>query len=202
MQRTKLNLILASASPRRKELLGWSYLPFKIVVSDIEENSSCEDPKDIVMDLASQKAEAVISGCTRDDFVIGSDTIVVFNGEILEKPKDKSDAKTMLQKLSGESHTVFTGVSFKHQNRTLNFYDKTEVSFDEIDDELLSYYLATGESMDKAGSYGIQGAALGFIANVSGSYSNVVGFPINKVIKELQAFLKTDYKGLHEIFNS
>ena len=202
MQKTKLKLILASASPRRKELLAWSYLPFRIVVSDIEEHSHYTDPKDIVMDLASQKAEAVHLNCDTNELVIGSDTIVVFNDQILEKPKSSNDARDMLMKLSGRKHSVFTGVSFKCGNKSAQFYEQTDVTFEEIDSLLLDLYLATGESMDKAGSYGIQGAALGFIGSITGSYSSVVGFPINKVIKELQVFLETDYKGLHEIFNN
>ncbi len=201
MQKNKLKLILASASPRRKELLAWSYLPFEIVVSNVEEKTTFIDPSEVVVDLASQKAISVSESLDAKSLVIGADTIVVSEGKILGKPDDKEDARMMLQNLSNKEHDVFTGVCFILGDRKHSFYSKTIVSFETIDTTLLDHYIDTGESLDKAGSYGIQGAALGFIKQINGSYSNVVGLPVNQVIKELSDFLDVDYKGLNEIFN-
>jgi septum formation protein len=206
MQRTKvkrLKLVLASASPRRKELLGWSFFPFEIIVSNIEESSEFDKPEQIVMDLATQKADAVFMSIKQDEsLVLGSDTIVVFDNKVLEKPINRAHAKEMLQKLSGQKHSVYTGVSFIMKGERHQFFVKTDVQFNKIDDLLLERYLDTGESMDKAGAYGIQGAALGFIGEIQGNYSSVVGLPVNQVIEELKVMLKTDYRGLNEIFNN
>jgi septum formation protein len=201
IKNTKLQLILASGSPRRKELLGWSFFPFEIIVSNIEELSSQLDPELIVMDLATQKADAVFKSLKdKTCLVLGSDTIVVHDEKVLEKPTDRSHAKAMLQKLSGQMHSVYTGVSFKMEDKAHQFFTKTDVHFNEINDLLLEQYLDTKESMDKAGAYGIQGAALGFIGEIQGSYSSVVGLPINRVIQELCEMMETDYEGLYEIF--
>ena len=201
MQKNKLKLILASASPRRKELLAWSFLPFEVIISHVEENTDSKDPTDIVVELASLKAISVAEKLDPNNLVIGADTIVVSDGEILGKPSSRDDARNMLNSLSGKSHEVYTGVCFVLGERKHQFFSKTIVNFDPIDSDLLEFYLQTGESLDKAGSYGIQGAALGFISELSGSYSNVVGLPINQLIRELCDFLSVDYKGLNEIFN-
>ena len=205
MLKTKRHLILASASPRRKELLGWSHLSFEIIVSAIEENSDFELPSDIVMDLAKQKASAVYKGLDEvkknQSLVVGADTIVVFEEQILEKPKTVDEARLMLLKLSGQQHCVYTGVALLLEKREHCFHVKTDVCFDHIDEKLLEKYLETGESMDKAGAYGIQGAALAFIGDIKGSYSNVVGLPINHVLRELKGFLGEEYEGLIDVFN-
>lgn len=196
-KKNKFQLILGSQSPRRKELLKWIYIPFKVITSNIEEISAKVNIEDLVQDLADQKAQAVFSSIKsqfENPVVIGADTIVVLGDKILGKPKDRTGAKQMLQYLMGKHHRVLTGVSIVHVNGVETFYDETEVSFDEITDELLELYLNTGESLDKAGAYGIQGAALGFIGKIDGSYSNVVGLPINLVLKKLKLTLNLENK--------
>lgn len=196
-KKNKFQLVLGSQSPRRKELLQWIYLPFKIITSDIEEISAESEVADLVQDLADQKAQAVfdsIKNTYSNPVVIGADTIVVLENQVMGKPKDRLDAKKMLQQLMGKTHRVLTGVSIVHLGGKNTFYDETLVSFDEINDELLELYLDTEESLDKAGAYGIQGAALGFIHKVEGSYSNVVGLPVNLVLKELKSTLNLEEK--------
>lgn len=193
----KFQLVLGSQSPRRKELLKWIYVPYKIVVSDIEEKSTEKNSSLYVQDIAFQKANAVYKILLQDKsfdnpFVIGADTIVVLNDEILGKPKNRADAKRILSKLMGKQHQVITGVSFVWGGGEYRFYDETKVKFDVIDDALLELYLDTNESLDKAGAYGIQGAALGFIDKIEGSYSNVVGLPVNLVMKNLIKVLEQE----------
>jgi len=171
--------------------MEWTYLPFVIETSSIEEVSSKTSPEEIVTDLAMQKARDVFSKTSSENpFVIGADTIVVLDQFILGKPKDRDDAKRILKSLSGRSHQVLTGVAFKWNERELFFYEKTTVNFAKISDELLEMYLKTGESFDKAGAYGIQGAAISFIESINGSYSNVVGLPVDRVLKEMENCLK------------
>ena len=193
MQRKgKAQLILGSQSPRRKELLQWIYVPFKIVTSNIDEVSNEVKIELIVQDLAKQKAQHVFTSVESkysNPYVIGADTIVVVDDEVLGKPNSRDEARKMLSQLKGRSHRVLTGVCIKHKDGEEIFYDETTVSFDYISDELLELYLDTGESMDKAGSYGIQGAALGFIGKLEGSYSNVVGLPVNLVLQKLKSIV-------------
>jgi septum formation protein len=201
----KFNLVLGSQSPRRKELLSWLNIPFEIVTADLEEISYEKEPEKIAMDLASQKAHTVhskISGesLQSDKFIISSDTIVVLDGVLYGKPKDSNHAREILKSLSGQTHQVITGVSLffrdpitKKQREHL-FYDKTEVSFNVIDDVLMENYLATKDSLDKAGAYGIQGPSLTFISKINGSYSNVVGFPLDKINSELEIILGPSWR--------
>lgn len=201
-------LILGSASPRRNELMQHTYLPFTVDIADLAENSLFEKPVEVVQDLALQKARQVFSqqssqqSSDRNNFVIGADTIVVINDKILGKPEDRLDAQNMLELLSGKTHQVYTGVAFcwKQNENAVNehtFYDCTEVEFENISKDLMQFYLDTQESLDKAGSYGIQGAALGFIKKIHGSYSNVVGLPVDKLIHHLKIVLNAgdDMKG-------
>ena len=197
----KLNLILGSQSPRRKELLSWINLPFTILTADLDEVSLETDPTAFALDLASQKAHAVLEKVlakpyeTNHPFVISSDTIVVLDGKIYGKPKDKNEAREILSELSNRTHEVITGVSFLFLDlatgkiREHLFYDTTEVTFNEISSDLMENYIATEDSLDKAGAYGIQGPGLTFISKVNGSYSNVVGFPLDKVVTELKIIL-------------
>lgn len=192
MDKKVYQLILGSASPRRKELLKHAYLNFEIITSDLEEISHFEKPVEIVKDLALQKAKHVFEACNKKNpFVIGADTIVVIDEKILGKPNSREDAKEMLLSLSNKTHHVYTGVAFVWDGKECVFYDSTQVSFCHIDNDLLNFYLDTGESMDKAGSYGIQGAALGFIDRVNGSYSNVVGLPVDKVLLNLKKVMNS-----------
>lgn len=199
----KWTMILGSQSPRRKELLSWINIPFSITTADLDEVSDQSEPDDVAVDLASQKAHAVyakVAAETPYPFVISSDTIVVLEGKIYGKPKDKNEAREILSELSGRTHQVITGVSFLFKDPETNksrehlFFDSTEVTFNEITSDLMEEYLATGDSLDKAGAYGIQGPGLTFISRVNGSYSNVVGFPLDKVVDELKIILGENWR--------
>nr|BDT27339.1 Maf family protein [Bacteriovorax sp. HI3] len=198
----KYHLVLGSQSPRRKQLLSYINIPFQILTADLDEVSDETAPDRIAMDLASQKARAVMDKASgiENPFIISSDTIVVLDGKLYGKPKDKDDARAILNELSDKTHQVITGVSFLFVDQATKklrehlFFDSTEVTFTEISKELMDDYIATGESLDKAGAYGIQGASLTFISNLSGSYSNVVGFPLDKVVGELAIVLGENYR--------
>lgn len=203
----KYMLILGSQSPRRKELLSWINIPFKIVTADLDEVSTEEDPADVAIDLASQKAHAVFTklGQTDYPFVISSDTIVVLDGKIYGKPKDKNEARVILSELSDRTHQVITGVSFLFKDINTNktrehlFFDSTEVTFNQITNDLMDAYIETDDSLDKAGAYGIQGPSLTFISKVNGSYSNVVGFPLDKIVSELKIILGDSWRDFFEL---
>jgi septum formation protein len=212
MSDKKYSLVLGSKSPRRKELLGWLNIPFEIITSHAEERSDKGTPKEVAEDIARVKGDAVYKKCAETDgygktyfpLVIASDTIVVLGDKILGKPTSVDDARSMLKSLAGKTHLVITGVYIGFLDIKTGkisekiFSSQTDVQFDEISDDLLENYLATGESMDKAGSYGIQGKGLTFISNLNGSYSNVVGFPLNEFVAQLKAVLgfPGDDKGL------
>lgn len=185
----KLRLILASASPRRKELLGHIGFNFEVITSDIEENSLESLPEDQACDIAEQKGKAVLKSLVSgpECLVISSDTMVVLDGKIYGKPGTKEKARETLLELSGKTHTVITAVSFQDgAGKCYSFFDKTYVTFEKIEKDILEIYLDTGEGLDKAGAYGIQGAGLTFIEKIKGSYSNVVGLPVNLVVRKLK----------------
>jgi len=193
MESNKKKLILASQSPRRKELLGWLNIPFEIKTSSVDEISSAEDPEIYATEIALLKGRDIFSKLENSSgsFLIAADTIVVLNGKIYGKPKDKSDARIILNELSNQTHQVITGVCFIFKNEMGKlcehyFHDETAVTFNEITEDLMVDYLATNDSLDKAGAYGIQGPSLTFIKKIKGSYSNVVGFPLDKIIEELK----------------
>ncbi len=172
--------ILASASPRRRELLGALVEKFKVLPSRAEENIVEKDPALLVQTLAEEKACEVASRrLCRGKFVVGADTIVVLDGEALGKPKDEEDARRMLNALSGRAHEVYTGVCIARRGRkgtqTLVRYDRTKVYFHSLSADLIEGYIASGSPMDKAGAYGIQDG--GLVEKIEGSYTNVVGFP-------------------------
>jgi septum formation protein len=205
MESGKYNLVLGSQSPRRKELLSWLNIPFKILTADLAEVSQESVPQIIAMDIASQKARAVYEQAKNDSsivnpFIISSDTIVVLNQKLYGKPKDKEDARDILSELSNTTHEVITGVSFLYVDKNTDsltehlFFDSTQVTFNKITDDLMENYLATGDSLDKAGAYGIQGAGLTFISKINGSYSNVVGFPLDKIVRELSILLGSGWR--------
>ena len=204
LDRKKHQLILGSQSPRRKELLSWLNIPFSILTADLDEISNESSPEAIAVDLASQKARAVFEkiDSLTNPFVISSDTIVVHNQKIYGKPKDSAEARMILSELSDRTHLVITGVSFLFKDLTTQkirehlFYDSTEVTFNEITPDLMNNYISTGDSLDKAGAYGIQGPSLTFISKVNGSYSNVVGFPLDKVVGELKIILGNNWRQL------
>ncbi|MGG3524756.1 septum formation inhibitor Maf [Bacillus pseudomycoides] len=181
-------LILASGSPRRKELLELAGVPFEIVVSEIEETiGAYSSPADIVMSLALQKASAVVEN-HEDSVVLGADTIVTYESRILGKPKDEAEAKEILQLLSGKTHEVYTGIALISKEKTVTFYERTEVTFWELTEEEVDAYIATKEPLDKAGSYGIQGKGSIFVQHIQGDYYSVVGLPIARLVRELKQF--------------
>jgi septum formation protein len=182
-------LVLASGSPRRKELLASLGLSFDIKVSDVDETiTDAADPVEVVQELAYRKAKA-IANTLSDALVIGADTIVVYEGTILGKPVDEADAKRMLRMLSGRAHTVYTGIALIETDggREVRDVRGTQVVMKELTDEVIDRYVATGEPSDKAGAYAIQGLASQFVTELHGDYFNVVGLPISLVADHLTA---------------
>lgn len=181
------SLILASGSPRRKEILEQVGVAFSVMPSDVEEIITKEVPEEIVMELSRQKAEDVYQKQeNKDVIVLGADTVVAYEGKILGKPKTKEEAKEMLRSLSGQKHFVYTGVTLIGKNGRETFYDETIVEFYLMNEEEIDAYVESGEPMDKAGAYGIQGKAAAFIKGIEGDYYNVMGLPIAKVLRNLQ----------------
>ena len=224
-------IILASASPRRRELLTQIGLDFEVVVSETEEKITSTEPAKVVEELSAQKAEAVWeklcsmtasqgsvtnaerldegSGVSRTDegsevfepeqtsgettmtdtLVLGADTVVACDGKILGKPADTKAAAAMLTMLQGRGHEVYTGVTILYEQngerKTLTFHEKTIVHFYPMTDAQIREYVATGDPMDKAGSYGIQGFCARYIRGIEGDYNNVVGLPVGRVYQEL-----------------
>lgn len=222
---TDKKIILASASPRRRELLHQVGIWPEVVPSHVEEVITSSLPDQVVMELSAQKAEDVAAGVkleaeampgqrmsgaggqtagtdaerdstarkdTRTDtvhdaVVIGSDTVVAVDGQILGKPHDKADAVRMLQLIQGRTHQVYTGVTmiFTGSGERVTFAEKTDVHVYPMTREQIEDYVATGEPMDKAGAYGIQGYFAAYIQGISGDYNNVVGLPVGRVCQEL-----------------
>ena len=215
-------IILASASPRRRELLTQIGLDFDVVVSETEEKITSTEPAKVVEELSAQKAEAVweklrsmtasqgsvtnaerldegsevfepeqTSGETTmtDTLVLGADTVVACDGKILGKPADTEAAAAMLTMLQGRGHEVYTGVTILYEQngerKTLTFHEKTTVHFYPMTDAQIREYVATGDPMDKAGAYGIQGFCARYIRGIEGDYNNVVGLPVGRVYQEL-----------------
>lgn len=184
----KERLILASGSPRRRELLENLRIPFSVIVSEIEEIIDPNlSPAETVMSLALQKAEAVAENY-RDVYVMGADTVVVLDGQILGKPKDEADAIDMLKKLSGRAHDVFTGVALVHGTENHLFYERTKVTFWDLSEQEIYKYAGTKEPLDKAGAYGIQGFGSLLVKEIHGDYFSVVGLPVARTVRELRAF--------------
>ncbi|MBO7214596.1 MAG: septum formation protein Maf [Clostridia bacterium] len=178
-----MNIILASNSPRRRELLAENGVKFSVVPSSfIEEENSGLPPEKYVEFLALGKAKAVFE--KTGGVVIGADTIVVLNGEILGKPKDENDARAMLKKLSSNSHEVITGYAVITSEKTINSHETTLVTFNNLSDSLIESYVATGSPLDKAGGYGIQDG-FPLVSKIEGNYDNVVGLPTAKILQIL-----------------
>lgn len=183
-----MKIILASNSPRRKELLKYLYQDFLVIPADIDETI----PKDIEIEksaeyVAIKKAKA-ISKDNQDSLVIGCDTIVLVDNTILGKPKDKSNCLNMLKSLSGREHSVITGVCVVFGEKMITFSEETKVKFYTLSDDEILKYISTGEPFDKAGGYGIQGYGSLLVEKISGDYFNVVGLPISKLNQELKKF--------------
>jgi septum formation protein len=183
-----MKLILASASPRRAEILRSAGLPFSILSSAVDETPvPTESPQDLVRRLALTKAELVAARALGPAIVIAADTVVVLEGAILGKPRTSEDARQMLEKLSGRTHSVMTGVTLIRlpDVERREFIETTQVHFASISNEEIVKYLSSGEPFDKAGAYAIQGLGGRFIPRIDGCYFNVVGLPLSRLCKEL-----------------
>lgn len=190
----KKRIILGSASPRRRELLEQIGVEFEVLVSGGEEKYTSTEPAEIVKELALAKAEnvAAVVEHLENVVVIGADTIVALDGEILGKPKSEEDAFRMLKHLQGREHQVYTGTALliydeSGEKRVIGHAERTEVFVHEMDDEEICRYIATGEPMDKAGGYGIQGRFAAYIERIEGDYYNVVGLPVAYLYQELKS---------------
>ena len=182
-----MNLILASQSPRRRELLGLMGLDFTVRVADIDETMDAGLPAaQEVARVSRLKAQAVPR--EKDDVVIAADTIVVCEGEILGKPRDEADAFRILSLLSGRSHEVMTGMTVLRGSEAVTHTEVTKIHFRELHPEEIRAYIATGEPMDKAGAYGIQGGAALFADGMEGDYYNVMGLPVCRLGVILRSF--------------
>ena len=183
-----MRFILASASPRRKELLEQIGVKFDILPATGEEVITKELPGEVVMELAKQKAEEVAKTAGEDALVLGADTVVAYEGKILGKPKDEADALRMLTMLSGKEHEVYTGVALiDNRDQSMeNFFERTKVTMYPVSEEEIRDYIAGGEPMDKAGAYAIQGLGAKFIQKIEGDYNNVVGLPIGRIYQEIK----------------
>ena len=180
-----MNLILASASPRRKELLSLFHIPFTIRVADIDEAMDpAKAPFDEVARVSRLKALAVPHG--EEDVVIAADTIVVCEGKVLGKPHSPEEATQMLQLLSGRDHQVMTGCTLLRGDECLTFTEVTDLHFRDLRPEEIAAYVQSGEPMDKAGSYGIQGGAALFCQRLVGDYYNVMGLPVCRLGEALR----------------
>ena len=185
-----MNIILASTSQRRKDLLRMINIPFKAYSSDLDESLISRNllkPIDLCTTLAFLKAKK-ISQNFKSDLVIGGDTIVVINDEILEKPKDQYQARNMLIQLSGQTHSVFTGISIQCIDKKIlkTFHEETKVTFNKLSNKEIDFYIENCNPYDKAGGYGIQDWSSLFVDKIDGCFYNVVGLPISKFFKELK----------------
>ena len=172
-------LYLASGSPRRRELLALLELPFERLVTEVaEERQPDEAPQDYALRLAKDKAQAGVAVAAEDLPVLGADTIVVLDGKVLEKPRDQAQAAVMLKALSGKQHQVMTAIAFADRQECLNTLVVTDVTFRSLSCDDIAHYILSGEPMDKAGAYGIQGKGGCFVREIRGSYYAVVGLPL------------------------
>ena len=185
-----MDIILASTSPRRKELLGQIGLKdYRILSPDVEEVlDEMLPPAQLVEGLSRQKALAVRGRVDEDDVIIAADTVVSLEGEVLGKPADEMDAFKMLSALSGNRHQVYTGLTVIRGERVVTEHEMTTVTFRELDPEEIEHYIATGEPMDKAGAYGIQGIGALLVSGIDGDYFNVMGLPVYRLGRILARF--------------
>lgn len=211
----EIEIILASASPRRRELLGQVGLVPTVIPSHVEEVITCTEPSQVVMELSAQKAEDVAAAVLRQpenaaagglsrpaagtlsgkaqtaawQVVIGADTVVSVDGRILGKPADAAEAVEMLSLLAGRTHQVYTGVTmiFAGSGERVTFAERTDVHICPMTRAQMEAYAATGDPLDKAGAYGIQGCFAAYVTGISGDYNNVVGLPVYRICSELRA---------------
>ena len=195
-------IVLASGSPRRKELLARTGVVFSVVVSNGEEKTNLTDPAETVEKLSQDKAISVADRLENESepcLIIGADTVVAFEGKILGKPSDEEDALDTLLKLQGKSHQVYTGVTLIEvcadgSLREKSFYEETNVHVCQMTKDEIASYVATGEPLDKAGAYGIQGTFSIYVSGIEGDYFNVVGLPVSRLYHEFAAFQNAAHK--------
>ena len=192
-----MKIYLASGSPRRRELLTQIGIEYEVLVSEADEECDIKDPALLVEELSKRKAEAVfdsLEGKEETDYlVIGADTVVAIDGQILGKPSDKKDAEKMIRELSGRAHEVYTGVTLCYlKNGSRNektFHEMTKVIFCPMSEDEIHEYAESGEPLDKAGAYGIQGLCAKYIKGIDGDYNNVVGLPIGRLYREMRKMM-------------
>lgn len=185
-------IILASGSPRRKSLFELMGFNFEVITSNVDENEEeFVYPEVKVLELSYKKAMRVAENVS-EGIIVGADTTVVLDDEVLDKPENEKQAKTMLRQLSGHTHTVYTGFTMlkKPDGRSVSEYDKTEVTFRDLDDDEIDAYIATKSPFDKAGGYGIQDFGALFVQKVNGCFYNVMGFPVTKFYSTMRRFLE------------
>lgn len=189
-------VVLASTSPRRKEILSLLGFPFAVVPSNVSEDLVVEneDFESYARQLAAMKTKAVANE-QRGSIVIGADTIVVHEGKIYSKPESKEQARAYLKELSGKTHTVITGVGLFTGDKVCTFSVQTKVTFRELDDMLINAYVESGDPMDKAGGYGIQTAGALLVEKIDGDYYNVMGLPIAKLVEYMRELAFMELKG-------
>ncbi len=183
-----MSIVLASASPRRRELLEMMGLEFEIIPAKDELDAEGLSPAEAVSKIALGKALSVAKFRDENDLVIAADTLVCLDGELLGKPKDEAEAFEMLKKLSGNEHQVYTGIAVSQGGKSASGAEMTKVRFCKMSDEDIKNYIATFEPMDKAGAYGIQGTAGAFVEGICGDYFNVMGLPICSLTLLLRQF--------------
>lgn len=192
-------IILASASPRRRELMTQIGLKYDVIPSNKEENADAVEPCRMVMALSECKAKDVFSGLNETEqknaLVIGADTMVALGNQVMGKPKDAQNAEEMLILLQGNTHQVYTGVTLVWRDDTgtekqHTFFEKTDVTMFPMTKQEIEAYVAGGEPMDKAGAYGIQGKCAAFIKEIHGDYNNVVGLPIGRLYQEMKTLIR------------
>ena len=187
----KYQVILASGSPRRKELLELIGVEFKIIISNKEEVITSSNPEEVVKELSMMKAEDVAAGVSGPSIILGADTVVAHNGRILGKPKDREDAIRMITSFAGDDHQVYTGVCIIKKEadgsvKTISFAEGTKVTVYPMTFKEIERYVDSGEPMDKAGAYAIQGLFAPYIKGIEGDYYNIVGFPIAGIYQRLK----------------
>ena len=183
-----MRLVLASASPRRRELMKMlGFTDFQVLPADTDEESPDMMPGDSVQHIALQKARKTAQRCSDDALIIAADTLVYLDGKALGKPADEAEAETMLRSLSGVGHSVFTGVALLQSGREVTFSEMTRVFFRELSDDEIRAYVKTGEPMDKAGAYGAQGLGAVFIERIDGDFFNVMGLPLCRLVTMLRS---------------
>ena len=196
-----VRIILASGSPRRTELLQTAGIVHEVVISGADEDVQEENPARLVEMLSSRKAEEVYERLVQQEpsgdlVVIGADTVVAADGKILGKPEDEEDARRMLRMLSGRSHHVYTGVTLCGRmgsvRREVSFSEESTVHVAQLTEKEISEYIDSGEPMDKAGAYGIQGAFMKFVSGIEGDYFNIVGLPVSHLYQEMKQFISKE----------